>query len=74
MINRIGDRPIDRDPSAVPQSVGQDAKPDDAPSSPWTRVLGIVVLGSFAAAAKTARAPRRTPAARDADRRSQAAA
>jgi hypothetical protein len=71
MINRIGDRPIDRDPSAVAPSV----EDDDAPSSPWTRVLGILVLGSFAAAAKTARAPRRPPAAgQDADRRSQAAA
>ena len=31
----------------------------DPPSSPWARVLGILVLGSFASATKTARgAPR----------------
>lgn len=38
----------DRDPTA-----------DPAPN-PWTRVLGILVLGSFAAATKTARSARRT--------------
>ena len=40
----------DRDPTA---------DPDPAPN-PWTRVLGILVLGSFAAATKTARSARRT--------------
>lgn len=75
MINRIGDRPVDRDPSAVEQSVEDHAPSDEAPSSPWTRVLGILVLGSFAAATKTARMPRREPAAhRDPERRPRAAA
>lgn len=31
----------------------------DSPSSPWARVLGILVLGSFASATKTARGTRR---------------
>ena len=32
---------------------------DRTSSNPWTRVLGILVLGSFAAATKTTRGPRR---------------
>lgn len=56
MIKRLGDRPTDVE-------TVDDADAAD-PSNPWMRVLGILVLGSFAAATKTARAPRRsnTPA------------
>ena len=53
MIKRIGDRPTDVDVTI------DDADTAD-PSSPWMRVLGILVLGSFAAATKTARSPRRS--------------
>lgn len=35
-----------------------DRPPGDTAPNPWTRVLGILVLGSFAAATRTARGSR----------------
>ena len=59
--------PGGRAPGATRAGTG--VSDDDTPPNPWTRVLGILVLGSFAAATKTARGSRRDlrrPSASDA--------